>query len=541
MMQKKKAVDATIMTLGVLGSLICVNIVGCDVFARLDLTRDKQFTLSEATETTLVTLEDPVTIKAYFTKDMPQQFASLSRYVQDLLEEYYAASDGMLRYEFIDPQAEETDEDKAKKKEVKRDIFGRTFRERTSIEVELEELGIPPVQVRVNEDDKLEVKRAYMGLAIKQGDASEVIPVVQDMGNLEYDLTTLIRKMTRNKTPKVAFVTGAGSISPKETLSKLFQLLGQTYEVSVIDMSTETSIGDDVDAIIVLSAQTPYSEPAQKAIDTFVMSGRSAAFLLDLAKVDLPTLSAEDTNHGLLKLLTAYGAVIENSLILDTECATINISQQRSFMRIMQPVRYPYVPIAKALKADHPLTRGLAQVAFPFMSPVVLADDMPEGVTGEILVQASANSWTAETPFNLDPLQQWTKEAVGDQKAETMLISLSGALKSHFGEGQASEPGVSVAANARVLVGGGASFMKDQFLSPTNSALVLNLMDWLLQDEALLSVRSRGLTAAPLDEISGGSRALMKYGNIIGLPIAFIIFGLMRWRRREAQRSKVTL
>ena len=70
----------------------------------------------------------------------------------------------------------------------------------------------------------------------------------------------------------------------------------------------------------------------------------------------------------------------------------------------------------------------------------------------------------------------------------------------------------------------------------SNEALVLNLMDWLVLDEDLLAVRTRGLGAAPLEELEDSQRLTIKYGNIIGLPLLFMVFGLVRWRRREARR-----
>ena len=88
----------------------------------------------------------------------------------------------------------------------------------------------------------------------------------------------------------------------------------------------------------------------------------------------------------------------------------------------------------------------------------------------------------------------------------------------------------------------GSAFFTDQFNSPQGAALSLNLIDWLLLDEALLAMRSRGLSGAPIDDdLSDGTKTFVKYGNIVGLPLAFVAFGLVRWRRREARRSKVKL
>jgi ABC-type uncharacterized transport system involved in gliding motility auxiliary subunit len=372
--------------------------------------------------------------------------------------------------------------------------------------------------------------------------------VVKQTNNLEYDLTTLIRKLTRTKTPKVAFVTGEGSADPEKDLGKIHGLLTQLYDVSTLKLNETPKIGDDIDAIIVLGPKTPFNDAAQKAIDAFVVSGRSAAFLIDSVKPTLTTLEAEKADHGLTAMLESYGVKIEDGLALDPECATITVQRQQGFMRIAQPVRYPFMPLAQATDPDHPLTRGMAQIAFPFMSPLSVTVPADGPVKADVLAKTSAEAWMEKWPFNLDPFQRWTKDMVGEQKAQNLVVALSGPVKSHFGQGPAPAPakeGEEAPAvggtNARVLIAGGSSMMTDQFMSPTNQALALNLIDWLLSDEGLLALRSRGLGGAPIDELSDGVRAAIKYGNIVGVPLAFIAFGLVRWRRRETRRQLIKL
>lgn len=530
---KNKVIDSTVSAIAVVGILVAVNVIGIGLFGRADLTRDKQFTLSAASKDAVQRLSTPVTVTAYFTKDLPPPYSTNARYVKDLLEEYYNASNENFRYELIDPTAEESDADKEKKKDVKQDIFGRQVREATSMEKELQTLGIPPVQVRVNEDDKLEVKRAYMGIAVKVGDKHEVIPVVQETAQLEYDLTTLIRKATREKAPKIAVLQGHGGPTPQQGLERVAQLLAAHYDVAPLDLTSTPSIPDDVDALIVAGPETPLSDAELRAIDSFVMSGRSAAFFLDNTKPDLQQLQTQDVEHGLGGLLASYGATIEKGLVLDAKCATLNVQQQRGAMRIMQPVRYPYVPIVEQLAADSPISRGLGGIAFPFMAAITLK--APEGATGTVLAQSSRESWIAEPPYDLDPMQRWTADKVKDQGPRAMMVTLTGQLKSPYGT-PANE-----AANARVLVASGSAFIQDQYSGKSNEAFVLNLTDWMVMDEALLSVRSRGLAAAPLSETSDGGRNAMKLGNVVGLPFAFIAFGLVRWRMRESRRGRVAL
>ena len=117
--------DRLVVLLSTIGSLILVNVLAMDHFVRFDLTRGNQFTLSAASVETMQSLEDPVRVTAYFSSDLPPQFSAQERYVRDLLEEYHSASGGMLGFEFVDPQAEESEADRETRKEVRRDIFGR--------------------------------------------------------------------------------------------------------------------------------------------------------------------------------------------------------------------------------------------------------------------------------------------------------------------------------------------------------------------------------------------------------------------------------
>lgn len=555
-MAHERHVDLSVRLVAILGILIAVNILGISLFLRADLTRDGQYTLSPASRTTVRNLKDPVIVRAYFTSDLPPPYSSNRRYVQDLLEEYYSASNGNFRYELIDPIASETQEDKEKKKETKRDIFGRPVREATSVEQELQDVGIPPVQVRVNEDDKLEVKRAYMGIAIKYGENTEAIPVVRSTEGLEYDITSLVRKISRERTPKVAFVSGLDNEEFQKNFGRFYGVLSQIYDVTTLDLTTTPNIADDIDALVVLSPKTPFSSEQIQTLDAFVMSGRSVAFFVDAVKPDLQTMQAEEVDSGLGKLLETYGVQTQKGLVLDGVCATINIAQRRGFMTITQPVPYPFMPLPEALDPNHPLTRGLAQVSFPFVSPLELNLSKDSNVKGEVLVYSSSKSFVHYPPYNLDPFHQWQESELSEKGRKALVVTLSGPLPSHTGISPepSSEDNVSqaeVATNARVAVIGGSSIANDQFQqSKTNQAFLLNLTDWLLLDEDLLAIRAKGLAAAPLggvdengepQELGDGTRKTVKYANVVGLPIFFVAFGLVRWRMRENRRSRVSV
>ncbi len=95
---------------------------------------------------------------------------------------------------------------------------------------------------------------------------------------------------------------------------------------------------------------------------------------------------------------------------------------------------------------------------------------------------------------------------------------------------------------SRLVVMGTSAFMWDEFLSPANQVLALNIVDWMLADKALLEMRAREFADSPLDnDLSDGVRQAVKYGNIIGIPVLLVLYGLIRWRMRESRRRSLKL
>ncbi|MEM6732660.1 MAG: GldG family protein, partial [Myxococcota bacterium] len=515
-----KAANTAVLAVAVIGSLLFLNILGGNIFSRLDLTGDQRFTLSAATRTMLDRLDDPVTIRAYFSEKMSPRFANNRRYVRDILDEYFAASNGRVVYEFIDPVAEETEEDKAKKKDLKKDIFGRIVREKTSVEEELEREGIAAIQDQVLEGDGLETRKVYMGIVVKHGDDSEVIPAVQDTSTLEYELTTMIRKLTRTTTPKVAVVSGFGGPSEQEGLNGLFQILRAQYDVIALDLAADPTIPDDVSAVMVIGANQALSNEAKRELDRFITAGGSAAFFLDDYDVDLRTLQTTDVDHGLDALLAAYGVSFTDSLVLDPECQTIQVQGGASIggIPIPQPVKYPLIPSPKQLNPENPITRGLGQSAFPFVNGVNV--DAPEGVESASLAVSSSKARLLKGALNTDPfaLQRLTLDQVSEEGTHDFLVTVKGTLPSLYPAPDGQEVTVG---DARLLVAGTSRFIRDEILmrSAVHQNLTLNMIDWMLLDEALLKVRTRGLTSAPIEELSDGTRATIRYANMVGLPL----------------------
>ncbi len=159
--------------------IILINIVGITLFFRADLTKDQIYSLSPASHDVVATLSEPLSIKVFFSKNLPAPHNNTERYLKDLLEEYSAKAGKYFNYTFYNVSQEQTG------------LTQNTDENRDMAQA----YGIQPVQIRIMENDELKFKNAYMGMVIIHGDLIEKIPTITSTDGLEYQLTTTIQKL----------------------------------------------------------------------------------------------------------------------------------------------------------------------------------------------------------------------------------------------------------------------------------------------------------------------------------------------------------
>ncbi len=159
--------------------VVLINLVGLTLFFRLDLTRSDKYSLSEASRQVLSDISDPLTIKVFFTRNLPAPHNTTERYLHDLLEEYALYADENFNYQFynVTPQDGEESPQVLENQGLAKDY------------------GVYPVQVQNIEADEVKFKQAYMGLVIIHGDLTETIDTVDSTEGLEYRITASIRKL----------------------------------------------------------------------------------------------------------------------------------------------------------------------------------------------------------------------------------------------------------------------------------------------------------------------------------------------------------
>jgi len=162
-----------------LAAIVLINIAGLTLFFRADLTANRLYSLSAASKKVVSTIAEPLTIKVFFTKDLPAPHNNTERYLHDLLEEYALSSNRYFNYRFYNVKSDEGSlNDQTKRNQE----LAQTY-------------GINPVQIQRVEADEVGFQRAYMGLVLIHGDMVERIDAVTTTDGLEYKLTTAIQKL----------------------------------------------------------------------------------------------------------------------------------------------------------------------------------------------------------------------------------------------------------------------------------------------------------------------------------------------------------
>ncbi len=475
------------------GILVAMNVVGCFVWGRADLTKRDLFTLSEGSKATVRQLQEPLEVTGYFTEDLPAPHNSFQRYVRDVLREYEAVSRGKIRIRFVNP---DTDEKREKANQA----------------------GMKAAIHRTLQNDSVVVKEGYRGIVFKYLGETETVPVLESTDGLEYQFTQIIRKLIGKKI-KVGVISGVGGPTLTEGLTKLKAGL-PTYEFS--EISGEEEIPADIRTVIIVNPEQAISENRLRRINQFLMRGGTGLGIFGgTEKIDLKQgigmLTAAKVETGVNDLLHGWGLRVESNIVADTHAERIPMQHPSGFQI---PVVYPPLPSIAFTEAqqEHPVLFRIRGVQLPFVSSITDSNTLRSGngVKKTVLARSSDEnqSWLltgdsialAPRPFRSCPAGQPGSDCwdfSGRKGPHTLAVALEGTLPSAYADKGTTniEAPARAAGKSRVLVVGTASFLRDEFMPQgqpgqppdLNAALAfaLNSLDWLSQDTNLIAIRAK--------------------------------------------------
>lgn len=485
------------ITLLVIGITLVINFLSNELHFRADLTDDRQYTLSKATIDILENLEEPVTVKAYFSKDLPPNIAQTKRDFQDLLVEYNNRSGGLIAYEFVNPNENEG-------------------AERLALEN-----GIQPVMINVREKDQVKQQKAFLGATVSLGEKVDVIPFVQPGSAMEYTLSTSIKRISVESKPAIGFLSGHGEPAIAE-MGQAMELLSVLYNPQEVKLdSMDVPSGMRTLAII----RPLDSVPAMhlQKLDAFLARGGRLLLALNRVDGDLQRAYGMPVSNGLEGWLAQKGVSVEDAFIIDASCGAVTVQQQQGNFNFQTQVRFPYLPVVGRF-ANHAITGGLETVLLQFASPVNFIGDTSRRFTP--LIYTSERSGTQKAPLMFDINKQWTEQDFPEQN-----IVMGGIVEEKRTGG-------------KLVVFGDGDFMingpreQARNLQPDNVNLAVNAIDWLSDDTGLIDLRTKGVTSRPLKQLDDNTKVILKYTNFL-LPLLLVVaYGLVRMQRNRMTRLK---
>ncbi len=511
MTMKTKKTEALVRIALVFGILVVINFISVRIFGRIDLTKNSVYTLSEASKNLVRNLDDKVTIKAYFTEDLPAPYNTNRRQVLDILNEYKAYSKGNLQFEFINPEGEKGEQ-------------------------EARQAGIPPVEVQVIKEDKFEVKRAYLGLVFFYEDKKEILPVIQNLSSLEYDISSAIKRLTTRERKKIGYTIGHQE-PPLSSMQRVQQELSKQYDLVPVELNdSQITIPSDISALLVIAPQSKFKDSSLYAIDQYIMRGGKVAFLINKVNAALQQRYTQPLELGLEPLLEHYGIRVNNDLVRDIQCATISVVQQQGPFQIQSQLPFPYLPMASNMDKNNPIVKDLQNVIFYFVSSLDTNGAVAKGLNTEVLIRSSKYSGRQSGFFMIDPFYRYSQQEMSESGIPLAVV-VSGSYQSYFVD-KSLAPQHSQSPATQIVVVGDGDFMKDEFMgSKGNLTLFVNIVDYLADDAGLITIRSKDISQPPLEQISDTMKKVVKYGLLVFPPFIVVGYGLYRWRKRVAWKK----
>lgn len=486
--------DRRISTLLILGIVAVIFLLSRQYFLRLDLTEDKQFTMSTATKTILRGLEDPVNVKAYFSDNLPADLDRVRTDFENLLIEYNNISKGKINYRFINPGVS------------------------PEAEQEAGQNGIQPVLINVREKDEASQKKAFMGAVIEYGDQKEVLPFIGQESPMEYDLTTAIKKISVKDKPALGLIQGHGE-PPAQQMAQALQSLAVTYNVENLNLAAEGAIPARYQAVLLVSPTDSIPADQYEKLNSYLANGGKMIAAVNAVNGDLSTASGTLATGNVLPWLASLGVTIDPTFVIDASCAKVTVQQQRTgFFSFASQINFPYIPLISRFP-DHPATKGLEAVMFQFASPVHYS--ATDGGTFSPLVTSSDKAGTEPAPLTFDVQRKWTQ---GDFPA-------SGIVMGGVVEGVRGNP------EAKLVVFSDSDFFVSARgeVNGDNVNLIVNTVEWLCDKSGLAELRTKGVVYRPIKDLEDGERTMIKYTNFL-LPL--LLVGVVGFWRAQSNRNK---
>ncbi|GAA4272118.1 gliding motility-associated ABC transporter substrate-binding protein GldG [Aquimarina gracilis] len=506
---KGKKVKVIVLTLI---AVVVLNLIGNSYYSRFDLTQDKRFTLSEATQNLVLETPAPIVIEVLLKGDFPSEFKRLQSEVKQLLEEFNAINPN-VQYIFTNPLEEEV------------------LRDETINQ--LQQFGLTPMEVSVQESGKTEIETIVPWAILSFQNRSVKVPLVKNtigatseervnnsIQQLEYVFADGLTKLLNPKKYKIAVLKGNGQL-PDAKIADFIRTLQEYYFVgaftldSVAGSPQKTLQGlQKFDMIINAKPTQAFSEKEKYVLDQFIMHGGKSLWLLESTTMEIDSLmNPEGSSVALMQdlrlgdALFSYGLRVNPVLVNDLYSAPLVLASGEGNETQFTPYPWFYESLTKS-SSDHPIVKNIESVKFEFSNQI---DTLKNNIKKTILLTSSEKSKLEGVPkeIRLDIIRQKPDMNSYSEGAQNLAVLLEGSFKSTYKDrikpvkidshkDNSIESKMIVIADGdiiknRIRKGQPLELGYDPYLNLKygNKEFLLNAVNYLLDDSGLIEVRSK--------------------------------------------------
>ena len=461
--------------------------------ARLDLTEQKLYTISEGTERILGELDEPVNLYFFYSDNVSRDLVALRNYarrVEEMLRAYERAAGGKLRLKVIDPEPFSEDEDRAA------------------------EFGLQGVPLQQGGD------KLYFGLAGTNAlDDVQTIPFfpLDQEEFLEYEISRLVQTLAKPARPVVGVLSALqldGGFNPLTGQGGAPWMIMEQIRQQFVIKSLQGDIDRIPDEVSVLLLVHPKQlpEPTLYAIDQFVLrGGKLLAFVDPFSESDNAGLMGGQGNASDLgPLFKAWGLRLrEGEMLVDGSYAmAVGMGAEQ------RPVRHPaWLSLPKAaLDQDDVTTAGLENLTIASAGILEPLEGARTRFTPLLHSSEYAMPMDAQRLAMLRDPQELLRELEPTGERYVLAARIAGPAQSAFPEGiEGQKDGLQSAESINLIVVADTDLLSDRMWVQVqdffgqrvpqpfadNAGFAINALDNLAGSDALISVRSRGRYSRP--------------------------------------------
>ena len=532
--------------------LFLINFASYYIYKRFDVTQDKRYTLSETTKKIIDGVDSPMLIDVFLEGNFPADFKKLQSETRQLLEEF-SAYNSNISFQFVNPI-----ENEGERVEVMKKFF---------------EKGLTPINVTVEEKGKQTQEVVFPWALANYGDKGAKVQLLKNlMGastekkvessvqHLEYAFAEAIHKISKEKQRKIAVIKGNGELDDIY-IADFLKTIRDNYYIGPITLDSVASQPiktlkalNVYDLAIIAKPKEKFTEAEKQVLDQFIMKGGKTLWLVDGTTAEMENLYNEsgstlvsNNDLNLTDMFFKYGFRINPQMIKDEYGTPIKLASGKEGSESqMETYNWKMAPFIYPASKKHPIVKNTDGVKFDFCSPIEI---LKSNVTTTVLLESSTYSKEIGTP-NVVSLEMIAEETSPKDYPNGGLIPVAALFEGSFTSMYNNrvlpfkdDTFLNKSVPTKMIVISDGDVIKNQLDKGApielgydkytgqyfgNKEFILNSVNYLLDDNGLINIRSKDVSLPILDKQRVQDNYSQTQLLTVALPIVLLgIFGML--------------